>query len=311
MKKILITGGLGFIGSHIVDIFKDKDYEVFALDHFSVKAKRYPTVKYLQVDLKDKNKVFSIIKNIKPHIISHHASGLVGVNESIANPQKAFEDIIIATNIFEAVKNNGIEHIIFASSANIYSNSVKPPITEESKIEPLSPYGITKYGIELYCEYLHRAFGVDFTIFRYFNIYGPRQRLRKDAGIVPILINGGLNEESVTIFGDGLQTRDFTFVEDIAMANYVAAKKKIHGVFNVGNGVGTSIRDLVHIVEEILDKKIAIIYVNEYSGIYKSLSDIKKITNLLGWSPKTKLFDGLKKTIEYYRKYEKDNNQRR
>jgi UDP-glucose 4-epimerase len=303
MKKVLITGGAGFIGSHIADAFLEDGYDVVVIDNITTGSKRNISSKVLfyKNDLNDLKKVKEIISLEKPQIISHHASGLVGVKESILNPQKAFQDMIIAANVFEAAKDNDVKHIIFSSSANVYAKTTLVPIVESSPVNPLSPYGITKLAIEAYCQYLTQIWNMKFTIFRYFNVYGPRQRIGDYAGIVSSIINKALKNEEIIISGSGKQSRDFIYVKDIAYANLMAAKKKIEGVFNVGTMKDVSINELIYSIERIMGKKLKKKYKTSFDQINRSLADNTKIKKVLQWEPKTKIIDGLKETILSYR----------
>lgn len=304
MKKVLITGGAGFIGSHLVEKFLKNDYQVVVFDNLSTGKRKNLSSKaiFYQLDLENRDDLEKKIKQERPEVICHHASSLVGVQTSIAHPQKAFEDIFLTTSLFEVARENQVRHLIFASSANVYQNQKKSPLSEESRLEPLSPYGITKLAIESYCHYLEQAWGLKCTIFRYFNVYGPRQRLTKNAGIIPILINRGLKGKPVVIFGDGQQTRDFTYVEDIAQANFLAVKKRKSGLFNVGTGRGITINKLIAVIENLIGKKIKVRRVKPYQETKCSLAGNSKIKKTLGWQPETNLVEGLKKTISFYQR---------
>lgn len=303
MKKILITGGAGFIGSHVSDAFLQKEYKVVVVDkELTENIKNISKkIKFYNIDLNDAQSIRDLIEKEKPHVISHHASELVGVKESIINPQKAFQDIILASNLFEAAKNTTVKQIIFSSSANIYDKKSILPINELAKVNPVSPYGITKLAIETYCSYLEQMWGMKFTIFRYFNVYGPRQRLTKDAGIIPLIIDKTLKNKEVIIYGTGEQTRDFTYVKDIAYANVLASEKNVSGIFNVGTMKELSINKLIKLIEEMLGKKIKRKYKSNFDEIGRSLADNSKIKKYLQWSPETNFKDGLSATIKYYK----------
>lgn len=304
MKKILITGGAGFIGSHVAEAFLQKGYKVIILDKAVVKNAKnfFKNASFYNADLNNISLIKKIIQKEKPDIISHHASTLVGVKQSILNPQTAFQDIIMAANLFEAAKNTTVRQIIFSSSANIYDKKSPIPITESSPVNPLSPYGITKLAIENYCEYLKKMWKMRFAIFRYFNVYGPRQRSTNDAGIIPLLINRGLKNERVIINGTGKQTRDFTYVKDIAQANVLAAEKDIEGTFNVGTMQEVSVNQLILLIENLLGKKIKKKYQSNFAEIERSLADNSKIQKYLKWHPETSLKQGLKETFNYYKR---------
>lgn len=303
MKKILITGGAGFIGSHISDAFLQKGYKVIIADKALTENIKNisQNITFYNIDLNNAQSIKDLIKKEKPQIISHHASELVGVKESITNPQKAFRDIILAANLFEAAKNTTVKQIIFSSSANVYDKKSPVPINELAPINPISPYGVAKLAIEKYCLCLEQIWKMKFTIFRYFNVYGPRQKLTKDAGIIPLLINKALEGEDVVIYGTGQQSRDFTYVKDIAYANVLASEKNISGIFNVGTMQEISINELIRLIEEMLNRKVKKKYRSSFDEIGRSLADNSKIKKLLQWRPETSLTDGLRETINYYK----------
>lgn len=302
MKKILITGGTGFIGSHVAEAFLQKGYKVIILDKVVKNTKNSSkNFSSYKINLNNVKSIKKIIETEKPHVISHHASNLVGVKQSILSPQTAFRDIVMTSNLFEAAKNTTVKQIIFSSSANIYDKKSSIPITELSPLGPLSPYGITKLAIENYCEYLKRMWNMRFTIFRYFNVYGPRQRVTKDAGIIPLLINKSLKNQEVIINGTGEQTRDFSYVKDIAQANVLAAEKNIEGIFNVGTMQEVSLNQLIILIEEIMGKKIKKSYQKNFDEIDRSLADNSRVKKYLKWYPKTSLKQGLSKTFNYYK----------
>lgn len=303
MKKILVTGGAGFIGSHVSDAFLQRGYKVIIVDKVLTENIKNISrnVSFYNVDLNDAQPIKEIIKQEKPDVISHHASGLVDVNESIVNPQKSFQDIILTSNLFEAAKNSTVKQIIFSSSANVYDRKSTLPVNEFAPVSPISPYGVAKLAIEAYCSYLEQTWGMKFTIFRYFNVYGPRQRLTKQAGIIPILINATLENRDVIIYGTGEQSRDFTYVKDVAYANVLASEKNISGIFNMGTGEELSINELIRLIEEILNKKVKRKYESNFDQIDRSLADNSKIKKNLQWYPQTSIRDGLKETISYYK----------
>lgn len=303
MKKILITGGCGFIGSHVAEKFLKENYKVIIVDNLStgnIANKPHKAVFY-NVDLLDKKKLEKIFYKEKPDLISHHASALVGVRESIINPKKAFTDIEIMINIVDLMKKYSVDHLLFSSSANVYDRYAALPIKEDSKLNPLSPYGVTKMAIESYCNYISQFYGIKITIFRYFNVFGPRQLIRKREGVISNIISSIAKNKSIIIFGDGNQTRDFVYVEDIANANYLAAEKKTNGIFNIGRGNGTSINEIIAINEKIWGKKVKVIYKKSINEIEHSIADTVKAKKYLGWEIKIKFEQGIKKTVAFYK----------
>lgn len=302
-KKILVTGGNGFIGSHIVDLLLKKKYKVIVIS--KVTPNRFPNSKFdvshYNIDLGSFREVENVLRIERPDTICHHATSVSYVRESFLHPQKTLCDVLYSINLFEVAKKYDVKHVLFSSSSNLYDNNSNHSYSENSKKNPLSPLGISKLMIEQYINYLQKTTGITFTIFRYFNSFGPRQRLGEMSGIIPNSIERALKDEEITIFGDGSQTRDFIYVGDIATANLKAIEKPINGTFNVGSGRGTSINELLNTIEELLKKKISKKYMKSVEKITNSVADISKIKKTFNWTPKVNLTQGLKKTIGYYK----------
>lgn len=309
-EKVLVTGGSGFIGSHIVSKLVKKGYHVIVVSNLTPNkfASDQKQITYYRIDLRNLDDIDRCLRIERPQVICHHAASLSYVKESLLYPQKMYQDFIMTTNLFEAARKYDVRQIILASSSSVYSGTLKPPITEQSHLQPLSPLGITKRMLELYSEYTAHTGNIVCTVFRYFNIFGPGQRITENAGIIPNLIKKGIHGEEVMIFGDGRQTRDFTYVEDIADANIRAINRRVSGVFNVGSGKGTSVRELVAITEKLLKKKIKVKYMPTSNEIYDSFASNEQITKVLGWKPKVPLKKGLKHTIKYYKDFYKWKN---
>lgn len=304
MPSVLVTGGCGFIGSHVVDEFIRANYRVVVIDKAKpvLKKNLNGKAKYYLADLADKSELAAILKKERPEIISFHASNLVSVQASIKNPLQAFTDILFISNIIDLAREFKIRQFIFPSSANVYAKNPQGPVAENAPLEPLSPYGLTKLTIERYLQHVGEIFDLPIVIFRYFNVYGPRQHLGKTEGIVPIIINSLLNQKVLSIFGDGSQTRDFVYVADVARANVLAAKKNANGLSNLGSGKNTSINTLIKIAEKELGVKARINYLPGSTQIINSLAEITRIKKTLGWQPQTSLTVGLQKTAAYYLK---------
>lgn len=302
MKKVVVLGGCGFIGSHVAEYLIQKKYNVIIIDNLSTGNidNKPKEAKLYKINIGDSKKLEQIFKKEKPKIIFHCASSLVSVQESIGNPLKSFEDIVTTSNMFTIAMKYKVKKLIFSSSANIYSKDAELPIHENSLIKPLSPYGITKLSIESYCKYVQEIFGFKTVVLRYFNVFGPRQNIGKKEGIVPILISSVINNDKMYIANQGKQSRDFVYVKDVARANVIAAEKNITGTYNVGSGKSITIMQLIRTMEKISGKKIKVVKKYKYREIMHSLSDISKITYHLDWNPIVKFEDGLKETYEYY-----------
>lgn len=306
MKKILVTGGAGFIGSHIVDIYLKNNYEVVVVDNFSSgKKENLPAnIKLYKADISDISMLDEIFKIEKPNIVNHHAAQ-INVRESISNPQSdAKINIIGGLNLLEVSKKYDVEKIIFASTGGaIYGDTDLIPTKEGHLEQPISPYGIAKLAFEKYLYYYKEVFGLSYVVLRYSNVYGPRQNAQGEAGVVSIFIDKILNNEQPLINGDGLQTRDFVYVEDVANANLLALKDSNIATYNVSTGIETNINDLFDIIAKNFPKKILKKYNSEIAGEQKrSCLSYEKAKKALNWQPKFNLEEGINKTVEYFRR---------
>lgn len=304
MKKntILITGVAGFIGSHIADLFIKKGHTVIGIDNLKHGNKKNVNKKVIlyNVDLTKSRKVKKILSVHHPEIIIHHASNLVDVAMSHKHPWLTYKDVIMTSNMLEDAQIFGVKHIIFSSSANVYGNIETIPITEDSPIAPLSPYGISKIALENHLQYYAKRYGTKITIFRYFNVYGTRQSPHSKAAI-PSFINGIINSEVISVRG-GTQTRDFVYVKDVALANYLAATREIAGTFNIGTGKQIQIVSVIEHISKILKKKPLIKHAErDVSDAPMSEASIYKAKKMLKWSPQTSLETGLRETVRYYK----------
>lgn len=304
-KKVLVTGGNGFIGSHIVDLLLKKKYKVVVISKTTPTRFKNPgaNISHYKIDLKNYKEIERCLELEQPEIICHHAVPVSYVRESFLYPEKTLQEVLYAINLFEVAKKFNVRHIIFPSSTSVYHNYKNYFYKESSKQNPLSPLAVSKLMIEKYIEYLQRTTDIVWTTFRYFNVFGPRQRLSKFAGIIPNLIDKAMKNEEITIFGDGNQTRDFAYVGDIARANLMAIENPVSGIFNIGSGKGISINTLIATVEKLTGKKIRKKYVESTNEITNSVADISKIKRALRWKPRVSLTQGLKETIEYYKNF--------
>jgi len=307
-NKILITGGAGFIGSHIVDLFIKKGHKVVVIDNLSRGTKKNlnSKAKFYQIDLLSPrlNKVF---EKEKPEIIIHEAAQ-VNVRASIKDPKKdARINIYGAINLFSQAAKYKVKKIIYASSGGaIYGEPKYLPVDEKHPIEPLSPYGVSKYTVELYLRYFAKMHSIPYTILRYANVYGPRQDLLGEAGVVAIFINKFLHNETPLIFGDGKQTRDFVYVGDVARANYLAYKLGVNEEINIGTGKKTSVLDIFNLLNKEFKKDIKPEFKEAVAGeVRQIILDNKKAKKVLGFTPQIDFESGLKKTIDWAKSTQK------
>lgn len=296
-KKILVTGGAGFIGSNLVDELIKKNYEAVIVDNLSSGKKENinPKAKFYEVDILDKKKLEQVFIKEKPEFISHHAAQ-IDVRKSVSDPIfDARINIIGTLNLLELAKKYKIKKIVFASSGGaIYGDASIIPTPEDYLPQPISPYGISKFSIEQYLNYYHEIFGLEFTALRYANVYGPRQDPLGEAGVVAIFCNKLLNKEQLTINGSGKQTRDFVYVGDIVKANILAFEENINGIFNIGTGLEISINKLFEILIKISGTKIRKNYGQGLKGEQmRSCLEASKIKKISNWKAEVCLENGL------------------
>lgn len=303
--KILITGGAGFIGSNIADYWTKQNAEVIVLDNLRTgkveNISHNNQIKFINESITNSDLVFSIMDNVD---YIFHLAALVSVPESIINPFECVEiNVKGLLNILEAAKEKKVKKIVFSSSAAVYGDNPISPKTTDLVLSPKSPYGITKLDGEYYLQAYLENFELNFIALRYFNVFGPRQDPNSQyAAAIPIFINKALKDEDIIIYGDGEQTRDFIFIDDVVNANILAAQASVNGVYNVARGEAISINDIVYSIIKITNSKSKIIHKDTRSGDIKhSLASIDKTKNDLNFCPAISLEEGLKKTIEYFR----------
>jgi len=323
MKKFLVTGGAGFIGSHIVEALIKKGHFVRILDNFSsgkmenlavtndLRAKSYELIKG---DIRDKNICLEATKAID--FVLHQAA-LRSVPKSLGNPKEYNEVNIGGTlNMLEAARQNKIKCFVFASSSSIYGEAVKFPEKEDDMPRLISPYALTKLAGEYYCRIFSKNYGLNTVSLRYFNVFGPRQALDDEyAVVIPKFITCMLNDEPSPIYGTGRQSRDFTYVDNVVAANILAAQKgnlsRRSGipqnagkgeVFNVASGKDYSILGLVEALNKIMKKDIKPVFLPLRPGdVFKTLADLSRAKRILGFKPKIGFIEGLELAVEYFK----------
>ncbi len=302
--KALITGGAGFIGSHLVEKLVGKGWTVRVLDDLSNgrTANLDSTsgkFEFLEGSITDKSVVEKAVSGID---CIFHEAALVSVAESVTNPEKTREVNVEGTrNILEAALASGVSRVVFASSAAVYGDA-NPPIPEDAALNPLSPYGESKAeGEKLMKEFSGK--GLETVMLRYFNVYGPRQDPKSPySGVITRFINKMLAGENPAIYGDGNQTRDFIYVEDVMEANVLAAEKSgISGEsFNIGTGLPVTVNQLEGLLSELTDYGGEPEYAEKREGdIYDSYADVSKAEKILGFKASVPFEEGLRKTIEW------------
>ncbi len=304
--KILVTGGAGFIGSHVVDAFVAAGHEVAVLDNLATgRAENVnPQAELHRVDVRDLERVQGVIASFKPDVVSHHAAQSE-VPKSVADPgHDALINVVGGLNVLRACVDNSVRKVVFSSTGGaLYGEPDVVPNDEDHPIRPLSPYGTSKFAFEQYLAMFQRTFDLEFTILRYANIYGPRQDFAAEEGrVIAIFASRMIENRALTIDWDGNQSRDMLHVGDVAMANLAALEKGGGGTYHISTGIPVTMNDLF--------RKLAIL--TEYKqeprrgprrqgDVYRIALDNTRAKEQLGWEPRISLEEGLQLTVEYFR----------
>jgi UDP-glucose 4-epimerase len=303
--KIVVTGGAGFIASHIVDAYLQEGHEVHVIDDVSTgrKLNLNSNAVLHESNIADAEAA-KIIQEIKPDVLNHHAAQM-DVRHSVEDPLfDAGVNILGFLNLLEACKKAGTARVIFASSGGaIYGDEEPIPADEDHPKKPMSPYGISKMTGELYLAYYYMAFGMRYVALRYANVYGPRQSSKGEAGVVAIFISRLLADSPPTINGDGRQTRDYVFVGDVVRANVAALETSHVGGINIGTGRETDVLTLCRMLQQGAHSKVEAVHGPAKTGEQmRSCLDFTLAGRVLDWRPEVDVEEGLMQTISYYRK---------
>jgi UDP-glucose 4-epimerase len=303
--RILVTGGAGFIASHVSEGFLSAGHEVAVLDNLST-GFRYNVpedARFYEGDIRDVGFLRRVFDEFKPEVVDHHAAQM-DVRKSLDDPVFDAETNILGSIklILEAVRAGTRRFIYVSTGGAVYGEPTWLPVNENHSIRPECAYGISKHTVEHYLELYRILNGLQYVVLRYPNVYGPRQNPRGEAGVNAIFAGLMLAGKVPTIFGDGEQLRDYVFVSDIVEANLRALTNGDNEIVNIGSGLGTSVNDIYQILAEILDFKPPAHYAPERAGeIKKIFLDARKAELALGWKPKISFRDGLKKTVEWHK----------
>jgi UDP-glucose 4-epimerase len=304
--RILVTGGAGFIGSHVVDAYLAAGHEVAILDNFSTGqvGNVNSAAAVHRVDLRDQPQVEQTVSEFRPEVVNHHAAQSE-VPKSVADP--AFDaqvNIVGALNLLKACAGHGVRKVIFSSTGGaLYGEPDVVPADEDHPVRPLSPYGTSKFAFEQYLGMFRRTFGVDSTVLRYANIYGPRQDFYAEEGrVIAIFASRMLEGKPVTIDGTGEQSRDMLHVGDVATANLAALERGSAGTFHVSTGIPVSVNDLFRKLAVLTDYRLEANYGPARKGdVYRIALDNTRAREHLGWEPRVSLEEGLSLTVDYFR----------
>ena len=302
--NILVTGGAGFIGSQIVDAYINKNHHVVIVDNLSKGQKQFinPKATFHELSISSPS-IEQIIKTNNIEIINHHAAQ-ISVTDSVKDPVKDAESNIIGTlQLLQSAVKLGVKRFIFASTGGaIYGEQDYFPAKENHPQKPTSPYGISKLSIEGYLRFYQEQYGIKSIIFRYGNVFGPRQNPNGEAGVVAIFCNRLLKNQVPIINGDGEQTRDYIFIKDVVQANLLALKTEITSTYNVGTSKEISVNEITRILLQIGKSNISPEKRkrNNYEQL-RSCLDYQKIEKSLGWKPMVSIEEGLIETYNYFK----------
>ncbi len=308
MKKYLVTGGAGFIGSHIVDALLEKGAQVRVMDNFSSGklsnlASARDKIKLFKADIRSKKDCLKATQGIDCVL---HQAALRSVPKSFNNPQE-YNDVNIQgiLNMLKAAVENKVKSFVFASSSSVYGDANKFPENEDFVPGPISPYALTKLAGEYYCKIFSLRYGMPTVSLRYFNVFGPRQSLDDEyAVVIPKFIDCMLNNKRPPIYGTGKQSRDFTFVSNVVNANILASlhKNSKGRIFNVASGRDYSVLELVQILNKLTNKKLKPVFLDKRPGdVFRTAADLSQIKIGLGYKAKVDFIQGLKITLEYFK----------
>jgi UDP-glucose 4-epimerase len=309
--RVLITGGAGFIGSHIVDACRAAGHEPFVVDNLSSGSKDNlpPDVKLFEVDICDQPRLFQVFKEVRPDVVCHQAAQM-SVSRSVREP--AFDaqvNILGLIQVFDEAVRVGCKRIVFASSGGVLYGDVSEPADENTPSAPISPYGISKWAGEQYLQFYVREHGVTGVAMRYANVYGPRQNPHGEAGVVAIFCKKMLAGEAATVNGDGKYDRDYVYGPDVAAANVKAFSAEIPGgfmAFNIGTAIKTDVNQLEDLVrrevQQVGKKPVpAPLHGPPRAGdLRSSVVDATRAGKILGWRPSVTLAEGIRKTVAWF-----------
>jgi UDP-glucose 4-epimerase len=301
--KTLVTGGAGFIGSHVVDTYINAGHAVVVVDNLATGRRENlnPAAGFYEVDIRDE-KLAEVFAQERPDVVNHHAAQ-ASVPLSVARPgYDAGVNILGSLNLLEQARRHGVQRVIYASTGGaVYGEPQYLPCDEAHPIRPLTPYGASKHAVEHYLQVYQQLYGMAYTILRYANVYGPRQDPHGEAGVISIFTDRMLAGSPAVVNGDGLQERDFVYVGDCARANLAALEQGRDGIFNIATGAGTTINDLFDRLAAITGYALPRQHGPERLGdIYRSFLSADLAARELGWQPLFALEDGLRETVAYF-----------
>ena len=303
--KILVTGGAGFIASHIADAYVELGHDVAVLDDLS-RGKREninSKCRFYQHDIRDREAVNRVFLTEKPDIVNHHAAQMDvrrGVREPLFDAQV---NVLGGINLLEAAVANGVKRFIYAGTAGAgYGEPDQMPVPEDYPINPITPYGISKHTVEHYLFTFRFLYGLSYVVLRYGNVYGPRQSSQGEAGVFAIFIEQLLAGIQPVIYGDGTKIRDYVYISDVVAANVAALDRGSNDIFNISSGVQTTDQEVLDLVSLLMGQSVKPKYVPRRPGeIDRICLDVSKAERLLGWKPRVSIGEGARCTVDYFK----------
>ncbi len=306
--RILITGGAGFIGSHIVDQYVSAGHEVAVVDSLwaeggGKESNINANVRFYRADITDDEKLGKIFDEVRPEVVNHHAAQH-SVAVSMKEPRlDARVNVLGLLNVLTHTKRVNARKILFSSSGATYGTPVRLPLDEDTPQRPESPYGITKLIAEHYLRFWHDTYGLNYTAFRYGNVYGPRQDPNGEAGVIAIFARRFLAHEGVRIDWDGEQKKDYVFVTDVARANLLALQRGDNDIFCIASGRAVSVNEIYKTLASLTGFEAPISRAAKRPGdIYQAYFKTGRAERILGWKPEVSFEEGVKQTVDFFRK---------
>jgi UDP-glucose 4-epimerase len=301
--RVFVTGGAGFLGSHVCTALLAAGHDVTVLDNLSTGHREAlpEGVTFIEGDLDNEAQLPGWLRG---HDIVIHLAALVPVSPSVSRPVAyAYNNVVNTVRLLEGMRASGVRRIVFSSSATVYGAPAKLPITEDDPVQSQSnPYGATKVAAEAFMAVYHNLHKFDVTILRYFNPYGPNELCEPETHAVPNMIKAALEDRPIPVYWQGVQIRDFIYVEDLAKAHVVVLPLEGMNVFNVGTGTGVSINEILDAIRGILNRPLKIDDLGERAGdVPATYASPAKLTKVTGWRAEVGLVDGLRRTVEFYK----------
>lgn len=308
--RILVTGGAGFIGSHVADAFIRQGHEVAIVDNLETGFRENvnPKARFYENDIRDAAAMDRIFDEFRPEAVNHHAAQM-DVRRSTRDPvYDAQCNILGSLNLILAAVRTGVKRFQYVSTGGAVYGEVPAsalPVNEDYPVNPICQYGISKHTVEHYLFLYHRLYGLSYVVQRYPNVYGPRQTPHGEAGVVAIFTGLLLAGKACTIFGKGNKTRDYVFIEDIVRANLLTLESPFNGILNFGSGKGTSDQEVYQTVAAAVGSSLKPQYADVRPGEVEHIClDASRAEKILGWKPTVPFPEGVRKTVEYIRRHE-------